>query len=322
MDDIVITPSAPELNELLQPPRATIVTWLRLMRLPTVFTALANVLCGYLLTHDLQVSDFPAQTNFWLLLISGAVLYLGGMVLNDVCDAKLDSIERPERPIPSGRISRKNATLLAVVLMAVGVTSAAFVGSVALGVAALLTVSIITYDAYLKKTIAGCAGMGACRFLNILLGASATASWSNLLQQPQLGVAASLFVYVLGVTWFARHEAIVSAGKQLFIGLTLVLVGIALNATLIQFSDFPERSSIGGQLALALIAANLFIRSRKAIHSGQPRIVQKTVGIMLMNIIFIDATMVFAATGSSQLATLVVALVIPALLLKRFIPLS
>ena len=88
------------------------------------------------------------------------------------------------------------------------------------------------------------------------------------------------------------------------------------------FSEFPERSATGALIALGLVAVNLTIRCGLAIGSGQPRLVQKTVGVMLLNIIFVDATMVFAATGSSALASLIVALVIPASLMKRFIPLS
>ena len=88
------------------------MTWLQLMRLPTIFTALSNILCGYLITaadHDL--SALLSQSDLWLLLASSTGLYFGGMVLNDVFDAKLDAVERPERPIPSGRISLRSAAI-------------------------------------------------------------------------------------------------------------------------------------------------------------------------------------------------------------------
>ena len=35
------------------------------------------------------------------------------MVLNDVFDAEVDAREQPDRPIPSGRVSRRAAALLA-----------------------------------------------------------------------------------------------------------------------------------------------------------------------------------------------------------------
>ena len=72
--------------------------WLRLMRLPTVFTALTNILCGYFVSTDSRaLPDVFGQTEFWLLLVSSALLYLGGMVLNDVFDYELDCQERPKR---------------------------------------------------------------------------------------------------------------------------------------------------------------------------------------------------------------------------------
>ncbi|MCA9034485.1 MAG: UbiA family prenyltransferase [Planctomycetaceae bacterium] len=296
--------------------------WLRLMRLPTVFTALANVICGYLLTHPLRIEQIAGDSRFWLLLCSGAGLYLGGMVLNDVCDAELDRTERPERPIPSGQVKLSHALLLAVALIGGGVAAASIVGSVSSMVAICLAAAVFAYDAALKKTVFGPIGMATCRFLNILLGASAVERFDLLVSMPQLGVATALFVYIVGVTWFARYEAQVSATRHLMVGLLIVILGIAGDAVVILASPFPRRPATGALIALVLIAVNLTIRCVTAVRSGQPRLVQKSVGVLLLNIIFLDATVVFAATGDARLASLIVALVIPATLMKRFIPLS
>ena len=51
----------------------SLLTWLQLMRLPTVFTALSNILCGFLLTHlqpRLKVADLTGHSDLWLLLAS------------------------------------------------------------------------------------------------------------------------------------------------------------------------------------------------------------------------------------------------------------
>src|SRR5207244_5494181 len=95
-------------------------------------------------------------------------------------------------------------------LLAVGWACAAVAGSLAGAatvqpavVAGLLVASILLYAAWLKRTWAGPLGMGACRFLNVLLGFSPVAG----------GIACGLFpalvvcVYIVGVTWFARTEA-------------------------------------------------------------------------------------------------------------------
>src|SRR5204863_5402827 len=55
-------------------------------------------------------------------------------------------------------------------------------------------------------TAVGPAGMGACRFLNVLLGLAAT----DLVLVDlglRLHLAAVVGIYVVGVTWFARREA-------------------------------------------------------------------------------------------------------------------
>lgn len=300
----------------------SLLTWLRLMRLPTVFTALSNILCGYFLTHQVTIGQLTGERDLLLLLLASAGLYLGGMVLNDVCDAAIDGVERPERAIPSGRISRRAAGFLATLLMAGGISAAAGVGTGSLIIAGVLSCAVIAYDAFMKNTAAGPATMASCRFLNILLGASAVAEPGQILSLPQTGVGAGLFVYIIGVTLFARNEAGMSDRRSLSIAVATVLAGIAIDAAVICLSDFPQRSQLGGCLALGLVAVNLTLRCCSAARNPQPRIIQRTVGFLLLSIIFLDAAVVFAKTGNASIAAVVVILVIPATLLKRVIPLS
>ena len=66
---------------------------------------MADILCGFLVGAAISGAGEPNWFVLPWLLLSSAGLYLGGMVLNDVFDARLDAVERPERPIPSGRVS-------------------------------------------------------------------------------------------------------------------------------------------------------------------------------------------------------------------------
>lgn len=303
------------------------MAWLRLLRLPTVFTALGNVLCGIFVSNTQQpIGSIVAEPWFWLLLASSASLYLGGMVLNDVFDVELDRRERPERPIPSGQISVTAAAVFGWSLILGGVLFAALAsfdsgtGQTPIVVAILLTASIVLYDSVLKSTFLGPVGMGTCRFLNIILGASCVGNWDAVFANPQLTIAAALGIYVFGVTWFARNEAGESSRPQLIGAVVVVFAGIAINAQAAWSSDTPNGR--GASIALAIVAINVIRRSITAIQSNQPRLLQKTVGFMLLNIIFLDAAMVFFATGSPQKAACSVILVVPATLMKRFIPLS
>ena len=89
-------------------------SYLELLRLPNVFTAVADVAMGFFfvqaawaLNNDVQPpSLLPiGMTTVSLLIAASAALYLAGMVLNDVFDIELDREEQPYRPLPSGRIS-------------------------------------------------------------------------------------------------------------------------------------------------------------------------------------------------------------------------
>ena len=78
----------------------------------------------------------------------------------------------------------------------------------------------------------------------------------------------------------------------------------------------------GSRMALLILSLNLLMRAAAVIPSPQPRTIQKTVGLMLLCIIFLDAIMVFAITADAKLAALVIMLVAPASLLRRVIPMS
>ncbi|MFY1681043.1 SCO3242 family prenyltransferase [Micromonospora sp. WMMD730] len=104
---------------------------------------------------------------------ASVLLYWAGMAANDWADRGLDAEERPERPIPSGRITPAAAAGVAAGLTAAGLGLAAAVGGRrAAAVALPLAATIWGYDLAAKNTAAGPVVMAACRGLDVLLGAS------------------------------------------------------------------------------------------------------------------------------------------------------
>ena len=96
-----------------------LLSYLRLLRIPNVFTAIADIAMGFLfVTHSLV----PAG-GFFLLVVATCGLYLAGMVLNDVFDVEVDRVERPERPVPSGEVSLPTARIIGFALLLVGVVA-------------------------------------------------------------------------------------------------------------------------------------------------------------------------------------------------------
>jgi len=190
------------------------LAWWQLLRAANVFTAASNVIAGFLIV---QGRWEPADA-LALLIAASACLYLAGMVLNDVFDAELDAVERPERPIPSGRISRQTAATAGWLLLAAGVASAWAAtwlsGRPLAGViGSLLAFAVVEYDRYLKKTYAGPVAMGWCRFLNVLLGASIAPALAD--ESAAWIFALAVGMYTIGLTYLARSEAVGAVERNL-----------------------------------------------------------------------------------------------------------
>lgn len=108
------------------------------------------------------------------LACSSVLLYWAGMAANDWADRRLDAVERPERPIPSGRVPAGAALGTAVGLTVAGLAVAGLSGGRrALAVAAPLAAAVWAYDLAAKGTPAGPLTMALCRGLDVLLGATA-----------------------------------------------------------------------------------------------------------------------------------------------------
>ncbi|MFG6402837.1 SCO3242 family prenyltransferase [Microbacterium sp. P04] len=122
------------------------------------------------------------------LALASACLYAAGMALNDYADADLDALERPERPIPSGRVSRKTALRTGGVLTVAGISLAFSAGKASGWVSVALAASVWTYDLVAKPTRLGPVVMAACRGLDVLMGAAGP-GWQRALT-PALAIAA------------------------------------------------------------------------------------------------------------------------------------
>lgn len=289
---------------------------LQLVRIPTVFTAMADIFLGFLLTRP---SLAPVDT-FASLLAASVCIYWTGMILNDYFDRDVDSQERPGRPIPSGRIPAGSALKLGVMLNVAGLGLAACAGQLSLQIALLLTLCVWLYDGVLKKTPVAPLLMGSCRLFNVLLGASASPTGA-MWWCPQMHVAIGLGIYVCGLTWFARQEAKTSARPQLISASFVINAGLA---TLFGFvhtaPDNSQRET--AMFVLAVISVTIVRRLLRAISQPEPARVQTAIKMMLLSLIMLDATLILFATGTPALAIAVALLMVPAFLLARWIPMT
>lgn len=224
------------------------MAWAQLVRLPNVFTVLADVSAAFLLVS--QGTDPVGR--FVLVVLAGVSLYWGGMVLNDVFDIDRDRRERPARPIPAGQIPLGHAKAAGWGLLCLGVVLAASSGYlpaenlvatwVPAVVGIVLASMIVAYDGPLKATPLAPVAMGSCRFLSFLLGASPALNVIGdgpLFPEYVIAIALGFGIYVMGITAMARHEATGGPSANLSRGLVLMIIGAAVLAFAPQTAGNP-----------------------------------------------------------------------------------
>jgi UbiA prenyltransferase family len=168
---------------------------LELGRVSNLPSAICNTLAGWCLAGGAW-----SPSLFWL-TIGAALAYLAGMTLNDAADAAWDRDHKPDRPIPSGRISCQMAWILGLTQLLSSFACFLLAGSSALWCFGLVG-CILCYNFYHKPWSGSVWVMAGCRFFLYPIGASAHGTVPPI---AWLG-ATALALYVAGVTLAARSE--------------------------------------------------------------------------------------------------------------------
>ena len=295
-------------------PAGNLLDWIRLIRLPNLATAVADPLAGFVIVAGLSdVGWLPPAA--WLALLASACLYAGGMVQNDVVDVELDRAERPDRPLPAGRVPLARAALAANGLLAIGAFAAcgtavmaacpapAFIG-------AALTAAVWVYNRHAKGTLLGTAVMGSCRGLNWLLGMTAAGWPPAVLWLLPIGMA----LYVTGITLFARDEAGQGRRWLLLAGMAVMAAGLsvagstpgmALSSANLATSPWVGGGRLAAWLILwSVLALSILGRCLQAVFDPVPRRMQMAIGNAIMAVITLDAVIVLAFCGEPWAITI------------------
>ena len=183
------------------------------------------MLAGIAISGFLVSSNF-AEINFFpiiLLCISTIGLYGGGVVFNDVFDAALDKVERPERPIPKEIVTIREAGTLGSALLLTGIITAFLVNSISGLLALLIAVAALIYNKWSKHhVLAGPLNMGLCRGLNLLLGVSVVTAALN----EWWLIAFVPVIYISAITMISRGE--VHGGNKRALYFSVFLYGIVI----------------------------------------------------------------------------------------------
>ena len=298
--------------------RRTFATYAELVRVPNLFTAPPDVILGAaLVTAAGFAVDLPSIAG---LAVASILLYAAGTTLNDAFDAPVDATERPERPIPSGRVSRKTAFLLGGSLLAAGIavagTTAGFAGG---AVAAALATAIVLYDGLLKDSAIGFLAMGTTRGLNVLLGTTAVGLPTRL-PIPVWFVIAVVTVYIAAVTYMAAGETEVGGRTAVAVaGVAAMLAALSAVGYLVVTWSGAVRVGFGIALALAFlwwVGRPL----RRAYGEPEPGTIGPAVGACVLGLVLLDAA--FAVVAGVGWAVAAVVFLVPAVGLSRVFEVS
>lgn len=181
--------------------------YLRLVRLPNLFTVPSNILVGY---FALITPIHFDVVQLLLLATTSILLYASGLVLNDYFDIQIDLKERPYRPLPSGKISKQRACIIGVASMISANLIAFFAGGpTSCAISALVSAIVLAYNYKLKKNKIGPVAMGLARSMNVVLGSSPALYLlleNNNLLARMVSIIIFTFGYIFSISLLSRKE--------------------------------------------------------------------------------------------------------------------
>ncbi|AEL25131.1 UbiA-like protein EboC [Cyclobacterium marinum] len=286
---------------------SSIIAHIKLTRPANIVTAIADILAGaaisgavYLLLQD---ADQDIIKSIAWLVLSTIGLYGGGVAFNDVFDAELDSVERPERPIPSGQASVKSAGMMAFLLLLVGVFAAWQVSAFSAGIALSVALLAVLYDAWGKhQNVFGPINMGLCRAGNLLLGMSLM----DGAVQNYWYIGLIPLLYVAAITMVSRGEV---HGQNIL----ALKSGLVIYAVIVGFIFLLAYSNIENWWEslpfLALLSYFIFPPLVKALKYKEPSLIGKSVKAAVLALIIVNAAIAVAFAG--WIVGLVILLLLP-----------
>jgi geranylgeranylglycerol-phosphate geranylgeranyltransferase len=123
-----------------------VIVFLELMRPLNCLMAAVAAIIGLLIAGGREI-EAAAAIFLAVFLVTGA-----GNAVNDYFDREIDAINRPKRPVPSGRITPRATLLCSLALFFSGCILAGLVNELCLGIAAANSALLFIYARNLKAT--------------------------------------------------------------------------------------------------------------------------------------------------------------------------
>ena len=122
--------------------------YIEILRIPNLLLMGIGVIFG----GFIALKTYMFSQDLGLAALSAALLTAAANVMNDIRDLEIDKINRPERPIPSGRISVRVAWTLYAILLSVGILLSGVVSIECFIIAILAAILSYIYNRWFKWT--------------------------------------------------------------------------------------------------------------------------------------------------------------------------
>ena len=326
-----------------------LLDWLKLVRVTGLVTILTNIIAavvtavygsegldpGWLLKRLYQ----GGFAHILWLVTASCLLYLAGMLWNDLADVGRDRVLHPRRPLPSGRINLGTA-YLGGVLLAVGALVAAAMVDVHAFHAAGVVLSLIMLYNLVTKDIPwiGSLTMASVRlshalfallllgtdYLSLALLGHSAPGHGTLLAYPII-----LGCYIFGVTLVSELESRPGRRVELLLGGALMFGPVFAGGWMLMHAHWITHLSgrdsalhvvgiglsvVMGTLLFGLLLWRIWRPWMAALRSGRSEQVGPVVGAALGGIIFLDALI---ATTAHPLGGLLILCLLPVFLLGK-----
>lgn len=180
---------------------STFRLWLDLARAGNFPSVWSNVLAALILSGA-GADAWPSFSWIIITFVAGSLAYAGGTTLNDVFDAGFDRQHRPERAIPTGRISRATAAWVGGLQLAAGLGLLMWWGASPYA-AAGLAATILGYNWLHKRWTGSVILMAGCR---VMLAVTIATLPGNYFSPIFIAWVTILFIYIVVLSLLARRE--------------------------------------------------------------------------------------------------------------------
>lgn len=267
---------------------------MQLIRLPAGISVISSVL----IAHTIATHGQIIWSSLIINQVASLCLYYGGMILNDCFDYSEDSRHRPERPLPSKKISQNKAWGVGFFLIFIGCFSLSFINQRMMGISLILSFFIILYNSKILPIGLSPIAMGLCRYINWLMALAITP-----LDLTKLLLPLPIFFYILGLTRLSQSE--LSSASQACV--YELLATLLLSLSLLFFLTEIEGLSFILLIVLAAYYINFILPLLKP-HSSSK--VQQVVGYLIFGLVPLDAVIgsIFGYWNVSALLLLLVPL--------------